>query len=46
MSAVNMMILIIPRELSEGYSLFLRDAGTESPYIVAKDGMFVVAVIQ
>ena len=34
-----------PLKDAEQLQLFLRDAGTESPYIVAKDGMFVVAVI-
>lgn len=38
MSAVNMMILIIPRELSEGYSLFLRDAGLKSTFSCLCEG--------
>lgn len=33
-----------PLKDAEQLQLFLRDAATESPYIVAKDGMFVVAV--
>lgn len=30
MSAVNLMVLIIPRELTDGYGLFLREAGLRS----------------
>ena len=50
MSAVNLLVLIIPRELTDGYSLFLRDAGlrtffslpcsgTASPRILSRLGL-------
>lgn len=34
-----------PLKDAEQLQLFLRDAASDTPYIVAKDGMFVVAVI-
>ena len=38
MSAVNMLILIIPRELTDGYGLFLRDAGLRSLFSFPCEG--------
>lgn len=32
MSAMNLMILILPRELTDGYTLFLRDAGVRTDF--------------
>ena len=32
MSAMNLMILILPRELTDGYMLFLRDAGVRTDF--------------
>ena len=38
MSAVNLMILIIPRELTDGYGLFLREAGLRSTFSFPCEG--------
>ncbi len=38
MSAVNLLVLIIPRELTDGYSLFLRDAGLRTFFSVPCSG--------
>lgn len=38
MSAVNIMLLIIPRELSEGYGLFLRETGLRSTFSCLGEG--------
>ena len=38
MSAVNMVILIIPRELTDGYGLFLREAGLRSTFSFPCEG--------
>ena len=38
MSAVNLTILIIPRELTDGYFLFLREAGLRSLFSFPCEG--------
>ena len=38
MSALNMLILIIPRELTDGYGLFLREAGLKSTFSFPCEG--------
>ena len=38
MSAVNLMVLIIPRELTDGYGIFLRDAGLRSLFSFPCEG--------
>ncbi len=38
MSAVNLLILIIPRELTDGYGLFLREAGIKSSFSFPCEG--------
>ena len=46
MSLVNLMILIIPRELTDGYGLFLREAGLKSTFSFPCEGTASSSVLR